>query len=176
MSECIVDYFMLLNLPIKLPIDLTLLNQHYQTALRYYHPDNFVNDTAQKKQWSVQQSANINTAYRVLKDPLLSIEYFLTLQGVTIKENETINDSAFLMGQLLLREQFDEIINLSDASQREQQLSVMSQQLKAERNRYYQQVLMHLAQSQWLQAGDIVKKLHFFDKLLQQIMVLNDEK
>ncbi len=43
----------------------------------------------QEQAWSLEQSSQLNDAYRTLKDPIARTEYLLRLQGVRLEEQST---------------------------------------------------------------------------------------
>ena len=49
---------------------------------RHLHPDINAISSAQEQDWSLEQSSQLNDAYRTLKDPVTRTEYLLRLQGV----------------------------------------------------------------------------------------------
>jgi molecular chaperone HscB len=104
------NYFELFDIPVAFDIDLNDLSSRYQELQRQVHPDKFATATDQERRISVQQTANINEAFRVLKDPLQRGRYLLELYGVhSDDEMDTSSDTAFLMEQMALREALAEI-------------------------------------------------------------------
>ncbi|MGU3845969.1 Fe-S protein assembly co-chaperone HscB, partial [Vibrio diabolicus] len=64
---------------------------------------------------AVQKAAQINDAYQVLKNPISRAEYILAEQGVEIRgEQQTMQDPMFLMEQMELREELEEIADSTD--------------------------------------------------------------
>ncbi len=81
------DYFAEFELPRKLGIDVTLLEQKFLQLSWKLHPDNFVNAAEMERELSLQRSSELNDAYRVLRDPVSRVEYLLGLEGAR-KEGE----------------------------------------------------------------------------------------
>lgn len=169
-----MDYFTLLDLPVSIPVDKTHLNAHYQALQRHFHPDNFAHATPAEQREAIQKSAMINDAYRQLKHPLRSVEYFLSLHGEDVTTEATLHDTEFLMSQLELREQLDDISYLPIADQT-LELETFSQHVASGALRYQQQLAEHLQNKAWHEAGEIVIKLQFFEKLQQQIEDIKDK-
>jgi molecular chaperone HscB len=82
------DYFSIFDLPKKLRLDLAALEQKFHQLNWKLHPDNFVNATERERALSVEQSSQINDAYRTLRDPIRRVEYLLQRAGVR-KEGTT---------------------------------------------------------------------------------------
>jgi molecular chaperone HscB len=81
-----VDYFTFFGLPYKLNLDTAQLEREFYGLSRHLHPDINAVNTSQEQQWSLEQSSQLNDAYRTLKDPISRTEYLLRLQGVHLEE------------------------------------------------------------------------------------------
>ncbi len=82
------DYFAMFDLPQKLQIDAAALEKRFHQLNWKLHPDNFANSSQRERELSVQQSSQLNDAYRTLRDPLRRVEYLLQRAGVR-KEGTT---------------------------------------------------------------------------------------
>jgi molecular chaperone HscB len=82
-----VDYFALFEMPRKLWMDTEGLEKRFLQLSWRLHPDNFVNATERERELSLQQSSQLNDAYRLLRDPIARVEYLLGLEGAR-KEGE----------------------------------------------------------------------------------------
>lgn len=107
-----VDYFTFFRLPRKLNLDVPALEKDFYDLSRKLHPDLNARaggkDTGGKEQekeneqeWSLQQSSQLNDAYRTLKDPIKRTQYLLQLEGVELEEqSKTATEQARSTGQL----------------------------------------------------------------------------
>src|SRR6266702_1761231 len=82
-----VDYFALFEMPRKLWIEMSGLEQKFLQLSWKLHPDNFVNASEQERELSLKRSSELNDAYRTLRDPVARVEYLLGIEG-TRKEGE----------------------------------------------------------------------------------------
>src|SRR6266850_3486924 len=82
-----VDYFTLFEMPRKLWIEMSGLEQKFLRLSWKLHPDNFVNATERERELSLKHSSEVNDAYRTLRDPVSRVEYLLGIEG-TRKEGE----------------------------------------------------------------------------------------
>jgi len=104
------NYFELFGLPETFDIDLKALSGRYQELQRTLHPDRFANASERERRLSLQQAAQVNSAFQTLKDPLARARYLLELRGVAANdESTTIRDPEFLEQQMELREELGEI-------------------------------------------------------------------
>lgn len=84
-----VDYFAFFGSPYKLNLDTAKLQREFYSLSRHLHPDINVVRSPQEQEWSLEQSSQLNDAYRTLKDPIARTEYLLRLQGVRLEEQST---------------------------------------------------------------------------------------
>jgi molecular chaperone HscB len=84
------DYFSFLGLPRKLTIDLGDLDDRLRKMSRQFHPDYYHNATAVERLASLERSSYLNDAYRVLRNPVLRVEYLLRLEGLAPKTQREV--------------------------------------------------------------------------------------
>ena len=82
------DYFAFLELPRKLIIDPGMLEGKFHMLSWKLHPDNFVRASEFERNLSLEQSSELNDAFRTLRDPIGRIDYLLEFLGVR-KEGTT---------------------------------------------------------------------------------------
>jgi molecular chaperone HscB len=111
-----VDYFTFFGLPRKLNIDVPELEREFYQLSRKLHPDLYSGADEREQQWSLEQSSQLNDAYRTLKDFIKRTEYLLRLEGVELEEqSKSATEEARATGQVkkqvvppdLLEEVFD---------------------------------------------------------------------
>jgi molecular chaperone HscB len=81
-----VDYFSFFGLARKLNIDGARLEREFYQLSRKLHPDLNARVDRREQEWSLEQSSQLNDAYRTLKDPIKRTEYLLRLAGVELEE------------------------------------------------------------------------------------------
>lgn len=102
------------------------------------------------------------TVPQTLRHPLTRAEYLLSLHGFDLaSEQHTVRDTAFLMEQLELREELDEIGRAKD----EARLESFIKRVKALFDTRHQLMVDQLHNESWEAAADTVRKLRFLDKL-----------
>ncbi|HEY3984163.1 co-chaperone HscB [Cedecea sp.] len=167
-----MDYFTLFGLTPGYTLNTELLASRYQELQRQFHPDKYANRPQAERLLAVSQSATINQAWQTLRHPLARAEYILSLNGFDLaNEQHTVRDTAFLMEQLDLREELDDIERVKDSDRLESFASRVKTMVK---NRSAQMV-QQLDDQQWEQAADTVRKLRFLDKLQSQIEQLEEK-
>ena len=103
-----------------------------------------------------------STLWQTLRHPLTRAEYMLSLHGFDLaSEQHTVRDTAFLMEQLELREELDEI----EKAKAGDRLDGFMQRVKKMYDVRLQQMVGELDNEAWDAAADTVRKLRFLDKL-----------
>jgi molecular chaperone HscB len=96
-----VDYFTFFGLPRKLNIDTAQLEREFYDLSRKLHPDLYAQSKEQEREWSLEQSSQLNDAYRTLKDPIKRTQYLLRLEGVELDEqSKTATEKARATGEV----------------------------------------------------------------------------
>jgi molecular chaperone HscB len=114
-SELTRNHFEVFGLPVQLAIDQQRLSERYRELQRTVHPDRYVNATDQERRLSLQRAAQINEAYRTLRDPLARARYLLALRGADVDdERDTSMEPAFLIEQMELRESLEALRSAQD--------------------------------------------------------------
>ena len=157
-----MDYFSLFGLPAHYHVDTQALATRFQDLQRQNHPDKFASASEAEQLAAVQRSSTINQAWQTLRHPLPRAEYLLSLHGFDLaSEQHTVRDTAFLMEQLELREELDEIEQAKDS----QRLDAFMKRVSEMYNVRHQLMVEQLDSETWDAAADTVRKLRFLDKL-----------
>jgi molecular chaperone HscB len=75
-----MDYFEIFGLPRRLALDEAALQRRFYELSREHHPDFHHGAPPEAAARALIASAQINTAYRVLRDPIRRIEYLVRLE------------------------------------------------------------------------------------------------
>jgi len=109
------NYFELFDLETSFFVDDEALNKAYQAQVTRFHPDNFANKSQTEQLQALQSTSLLNSAYTALKTPLNRASYLLNLEDVNpFDEKDTNMDANFLVSQIELREQLEDIKELQD--------------------------------------------------------------
>ncbi len=161
------NYFVLFEVPLRFEIDMDILKQRYHHAQKIAHPDRFVNDSPQQRQWATRYASLINDAYRILKSPVLRAHHLLSISGNPPDDEQTIDDSELLMQQLQWQEKMARLKKTNDGDQSLHN-EIRQAQQKAEQkfSQAWQETDTATAQQQY-------HKLRFIDKIAQQLHQIN---
>lgn len=164
------NFFELFELPVSYVVDLNKMRQQYMQLQKQVHPDKFVNASDQEKRLSMQQTSWINEAQAVLKDPVLRATYLLKLKGVDFNlENETTMDAAFLMQQLEMREQLE---NLKKEAESLPDLEALLKEVKTSSSDMMDKFSACYESDQIDEAREWIRKLQFMQKAIKEIDAL----
>lgn len=109
------NYFELFGLPVGFRLDTAQLAARYRELQKVVHPDRFAAADAGSQRLSLQGATLVNEAFATLKDPLKRAQYLLALRGVEQDpQKSTLNDPAFLMQQMELREALAAVSSAQD--------------------------------------------------------------
>ncbi len=170
-----MDYFTLFGLPVDYSLDASLLTHRWQALQQQFHPDRYVLQPERQRLMALQQAATINDAYQTLKHPLKRAQYLLFLQGIDIdNEQQSMRDTVFLMEQLALREELDAIAQ-AQTPDTKKALTNFTARVAKMMQEYSIHMSQHFSCQNWLQMADTLRKLHFFDRLRQQIEELEEQ-
>ncbi|ACY52515.1 MULTISPECIES: co-chaperone HscB [Vibrio] len=168
-----MNHFELFGLPSQFKLDGSLLSSQFRELQKRFHPDNFATGSERDRLMAVQKAAQINDAYQVLKNPISRAEYILAEQGVEIRgEQQTMQDPMFLMEQMELREELEEI---ADSTDPESALFDFDSKVSKMYKQHLASVEQELDDGLWAEAADRVRKLKFIAKLKNEIELVEDK-
>ncbi|WP_461603378.1 co-chaperone HscB [Aeromonas salmonicida] len=167
-----MNHFELFGLVEGFELDTRQLADTYRQLQTQFHPDRFATAPEREQLVAVQRAAQINDAYTTLKTPLRRAEYLLSLRGTDIRgEQQTLQDTSFLMQQLDWRERLADLKGEADP---EGAIKDFRQEIGHDHQLLMQQLTLTLAAGDDLIAADCVLKLKFVDKLLEELERFED--
>jgi molecular chaperone HscB len=169
MSTSYLDksFFELFDFDVAFGIDIEQLNLRYRALQQRFHPDKFANSDQRDQRIALQVSAHINEAYTALSSPLKRAQYLLSLSGVDASgEHTTTHDTGFLMQQIMLREQLEEV---SDAADPEAAIDALRASVDQTSQAMIASFEECYANAQFSEAVVVVARLQFLFKLILEI-------
>lgn len=103
-----MNYFELFNIPVTLKPDKAKIKNKFYELSRKYHPDFYINETENERQFALEQTAKINKAFKVLSNEEETIKYILQINNLIEDNEKYILPSDFLMEVMELNEQLIE--------------------------------------------------------------------
>ena len=99
-----MNYFELYNLPISFHPNQNEVKKQFYALSKKYHPDFYINESAEKQDEVLELATLNNKAFQVLKNPQKVLQYVLALKEmITEGENYTLPQS-FLMEMMDVNE------------------------------------------------------------------------
>ncbi|MGL6605832.1 co-chaperone HscB [Aeromonas hydrophila] len=167
-----MNYFELFGLVEGFELDTRQLAETYRQLQTQFHPDRFATAPEREQLAAVQRAAQINDAFTTLKAPLRRAECLLSLRGTELRgEQQTLQDTAFLMQQLEWRERLADLKGETDP---ESAIKDFRQEIRHDHQLLMQQLTQALATGEDPRAADCVRKLKFVDKLLEELERFED--
>ena len=94
-SERTRDHFETFGLERRLGIDVAALQRRFYELSRQWHPDFHQAASPADQARALEASAQVNAAYRALRDPIARVEYLIRLQeGRDTREGATVKPKA----------------------------------------------------------------------------------
>ena len=152
-----MSHFELFNLPETLDIDFASLKSQFLNLQQQYHPDK-----AEDKDQALIKSSEINQAYKVLSNVDSRAAYLLALKKQDHHLDQSINDFEFLQSALEIREQLDEATST-------EQLNSLKQEVQQWIDGLVREFKLDYQDEDWTEARDTVRKLRFFQKVMNDI-------
>jgi molecular chaperone HscB len=161
------NHFELFALPVRFGIDTERLDQAYRGIQAEIHPDRFAHAGDAEQRLSMQWSTRVNEAYQTLRKPFERARYLLQLHGVDAMDaRNTTMPADFLMQQMEWREALQE----AQAGRDLVALQSLERDLKSHAATLQAQIASLLdAQDNYAEAGNVLRKVRFMDKLLEEI-------
>ena len=104
-----MNYFQLFDIPIQLAVEKGSLTRKYYQLSREFHPDYHSNAPVEKKEEVLQQSSQINKAYKTFQNSDETISYVLQLKGLLHADEKYDLDPDFLAEMLDINEALMEL-------------------------------------------------------------------
>ncbi len=152
-----MSHFELFNLPTELDIDLALLKSNFLALQQQYHPDK-----AEDKDLALIKSSEINQAYKVLANVDSRAAYLLSLKKQDHHLDQSISDFEFLQSALEIREQLDEAVDTTE-------LQSLKKEVQQWMDGLVREFKLDYTHEEWADARDTVRKLRFFQKVMNDI-------
>ena len=167
------NYFELFDLETSFFVDDEALKKAYQTQVTRFHPDNFATKSQAEQLQALQSTSLLNSAYTTLKTPLNRANYLLNLEDVNpFDEKDTNMDANFLLSQIELREQLEDIKKQQDSLA----LDDFIERVRDFINDNVSSISEAFTNSQDLQEiKTLVRELKFYEQLNKEANILMDE-
>ena len=150
-----MNHFELFQLPEALDIDLAALKKQFLSLQQ--QPDK-----ATDKYQTLIKSSEINQAYKVLSQVDSRAAYLLSLKKQDHHLDQSISDFEFLQSALEMREQLDEATST-------EQLRTLKVEVQQWIDGLVREFKIDFAEEDWAEARDTVRKLRFFQRVMNDI-------
>ena len=164
-------HFALFELKPNFRLDLDLLASRYRELARQVHPDRFADASEREQRLALEHSASLNEAYQTLKNSPQRARYLLTLSGPELPLEVTVQDPGFLLQQMQLREELEELHDSADllgVAQFKRRLKVAQDELNESFAVCWEDV------SRREEAERLMRRMQFLDKLSHEVRQLEE--
>ena len=164
-------HFALFDLQPSFRLDLEQLATRYRELARQVHPDRFADAGESEQRVALERSACLNEAYQVLKTPSQRARYLLALRGDELPLEVTVQDPDFLLQQMQLREELEELhddADLAGVAAFKRRLKLAQEQL----NEGFAACWDDNARRE--EAERLMRRMQFLDKLSHEVRQLEE--
>ncbi len=164
-------HYALFDLQPAFKLDLEQLAVRYRELAREVHPDRFADASEREQRQALEKSAGLNEAYQTLKNAPKRARYLLSISGSEVPQEVTVHDPEFLMQQLELREELEDLQDSADVAG----VAVFKRRLKVaqdELNDSFAACWDDAAQRE--QAERLMRRMQFLDKLSYEVRQLEE--
>lgn len=164
-------HFALFDMQPGFRIDQQLLSSRYRELARVMHPDRFADGSEQDQRLALEHSASLNEAYQVLRSAPLRARYLMALRGHDLALDVTVQDPDFLLQQMSLREELEELQCNADSVG----VTAFKERLKAAQHGLedaFAEIWDDPARRE--EAERQVRRMQFLDKLSQEVRRLEE--
>jgi molecular chaperone HscB len=162
------DYFELLGLPASFDLDEQTLEAHWKDRASAVHPDRFPDSNPAQKRVALQWSAQVNEAYRVLKNPLRRAQYLCERAGHPAQGDGSVSMSPdFLMQQMQWREALEELQAQGNALQ----VTMLGEDIQTYQTKLQSKTREFMKQARWEEVSQCIHEWMFVDKFLHELKV-----
>ncbi len=96
-----MDPFSTLGAPRRFDLDLGVLEKSHREISRALHPDKFANAPASERRAALERAADVNAAWRILRDPIQRAEALFVLAGFKVGETHEPKASPMFLMQVM---------------------------------------------------------------------------
>ncbi|MCJ1885556.1 co-chaperone HscB [Pseudomonas sp. LA21] len=164
-------HFALFDLQPDFRIDLEALGNRYRELVRNVHPDRFADASEREQRLAMEKATELNDAYQTLKSAPRRALYLLALRGNALPLEATVQDPEFLLQQMRLREELEDLQDSADldgVAYFKRQLKAAQHQLDAEFADCWDDAARRDL------AERLVRRMQFLDKLAQEVRQLEE--
>jgi molecular chaperone HscB len=96
-----LDPFQTLGLPRRFDVDLRVAEKNHRELSRALHPDKYAGGTPTERRDALTKAADVNEAWRIIRDPVRRAEALFGLAGVEVGETKEPKPAPELLMEVL---------------------------------------------------------------------------
>src|SRR3954469_17973052 len=137
------------------------LDEKFRTLSRKLHPDRFARATPQERRYSLEQTTQLNDAYKTLRDPVRRAEHLLALRGINGEPK---------MSPEFLEETLEDREKLLEAKTSGQPLDQLASGVREKRDQTLRQVRELVQRGGDLaEAAELLARMRYYARYLDEV-------
>jgi molecular chaperone HscB len=166
----LTDYFEILGLPSRYDVTAEELEARYHARSKVLHPDRHAKAEPAVRVKNALATAELNQAYRTLRDPVKRGEYLLKRAGIDVADEKRTVSGAFLVEVMELRESLAE----ARAGRDDAQIAALAVDVRGRRGAAMKQVADGFARGALDVVASALVALRYFDRFLDEVAAHED--
>ncbi|UUY08716.1 co-chaperone HscB [Pseudomonas sp. J452] len=164
-------HFALFDLQPAFRLDLAQLSARYRELAKTMHPDRFADAPERDQRLALEHSASLNEAYQTLKNAPRRALYLLALRGRELPMEVTVQDPEFLLQQMRLREELEDLQDSADVAG----VAAFKRRLKQAQDELDADFAACWDDAQRREEAErLVRRMQFLDKLSHEVRQLEE--
>jgi molecular chaperone HscB len=168
----LLNPFQTLGAEPRFDLDLGALEKTHRELSRALHPDRFAQAGVTERRAALERAAEVNEAWRIVRDPIRRAEALFALAGVSVGEtNEPKPEPAFLMEMLELREALAEARGQKDLAR----VETLGVEIAKRRDAAEKTLAAALASGEAAEHVGLLGELRFYKRFLDEVGAIEEE-
>ncbi len=164
-------HFALFDLKPSFRLDLDKLATRYRELAREVHPDRFADASEREQRLALERSAALNDAYQTLRSAPRRARYLLAIGGHEVPQEITVHDPEFLMQQMQLREELEDLQDEADLDG----VAVFKKRLKLAQEQLNDDFAACWDDTEQRDKAErLMRRMQFLDKLAHEVRQLEE--
>ena len=159
------SYFVTLGLAPRMGLSRSELDRGFREVSRQVHPDRFGKQSRLERRLALEQTTQVNDAYRTLKKPRTRAEYLMKARGHDVgKETDRVTDMEFLTEMMELREELSDATTIAEINPLHEKIESRYETHIDELTRFFDE-----GQGEESDALRALERLRFYERFLDEV-------
>ncbi|WP_343184035.1 Fe-S protein assembly co-chaperone HscB [Buchnera aphidicola (Ceratovacuna keduensis)] len=161
-----MNYFKMFDIKEEFKINYNKLSKNFHKLQRKFHPDMNIKIFNNKN--IKNKSAEINIAYRILKNPIKRVEYIIKINCNKKLYEKNVCNKKFLLYYFEINKKIEK---LEKKNKNKIKIKKILEKIKKKQKKYYKKIEIYIKKKKWEKSKNILIKIKFLNKILKKKML-----